>query len=62
MPCTPAQLAKAKKWRDNNREKCQDVCRISHKKTYNYLKESERHKIYNMYKKECIRLRGILFD
>ena len=62
MPCTPAQLAKAARWRDANREKYQEVCRKSHKKNYDPKKENPRVLKYYYFKKEWQRLREILLD
>jgi predicted phosphohydrolase len=52
------------KWRNNNREKYNDVCRVGCRKwkeknkDYHNKKELERY----YYKKECLRLRNILID
>ena len=42
MPCTQAHLKRAAKWRDANRDKADESCRISHKKYYNSEKENNR--------------------
>jgi hypothetical protein len=62
MPCTEQHLAKAKRWRDENRERYQEISRQSHKKNYNHAKENNRVMKYYYYKKECERLRDILMD
>ena len=62
MPCTQAHLKRAAKWRDANRDKANESCRISHKKYYNSEKENNRVMKYYYFKKECQRLRDILLD
>jgi hypothetical protein len=58
MPCTPAQLAKAARWREKHKE--QD--RIIHLTYYENNKEKENNRVmkYYQFKKECQRLREIL--
>ena len=42
MPCTPAQLRTAAKWRDNNRDKFLEIIRTSRHKNYDRYAEKER--------------------
>lgn len=62
MPCTPAQLRTAAKWRDNNREKFLEIIRTSRHKNYDRYVEKERTRKlkYYYFKKECQRLMNIL--
>jgi hypothetical protein len=60
MPCTPAQLNRAAKYRDANREKVRLVEHIYH--INNKDKVSAYKKKYYIFKKEWNRLREILLD
>ena len=60
MPCTQAQLKKAAKWRDNNRDKYREIIRTSRHKNYDADKENKRKFKYYHFKKECQRLMNIL--
>ena len=62
MPCTPAQLKKAAKWRENNREKFREIVSIARRNHYYNNIENEKirkNRLY-FYKKECQRLMNIL--
>jgi len=62
MPCTPAQLQTAAKWRDNNRDKFREIIRISRQKNYDCYADKERTRKlkYYYFKKECQRIMNIL--
>ena len=62
MPCTPAQLRTAAKWRDNNRDKFLEIIRTSRQKNYDRYAEKERTRKlkYYYFKKECQRMMNIL--
>ena len=62
MPCTAAQLNNAARWRDNNKDKLQDICRNSRQRHYDVYITKERTRKLNYYyfKKECQRFMNIL--
>ena len=62
MPCTLAQLKKAAKWRENNRNKSREIVGISRRNHYNNNRDKENNRVLRVYyfKKECKRLMNIL--